>query len=654
MLELLMKTTTLRRLPWLALPLLAVRALGFSSRSSQPGAAAPPAAAQGATHGAAPAASAASLPGGDEDRFRPGYERRYAIDVSQEAQLSTGDSPAKPLLDTRVRGDWSVASVSRDGELTRFRAALTNVSIELAGSADQGGPFRTDLTHPFWFDTDREGRIVNLYFDRGVEAEARGFLRATAASLQVVTRPGAEWTTVEQDATGEYESRYTRGDEPGRLEKTRTRYTRLATGEGLRPAAEVADVTVEDDIAILLSPDDEMTSLVADAKTHLRMRAGLGTIVLRSRVTAQLRQRGIAPSPPEELARQEARLDRVEVAAGFERQSPEDAAQVADRQVVNGATLRALVRDLRAVPASAPKERGEAIARLTAAFRLRPADADGASSIAIAASPENAAAITAALGGAGTAPAQLALVDIASSTRASTPVRTNAVVALALQVAPTRETASSLRRLQSSGDADVRTGATLALGAVARAMKGSDAETADGLVVALLRELRAERVERNRAVWLRALGNAGDARVLPLAREALSSSDEIVRIAAAASVRFVAGPEADRLLEDAMTRDAAPNVRMEALGIVEGFRALPSYLPLLGTVVKADDSPAVRRAAVHALGRLRADPDALALLRDAAENDESEDVRVGAIAGLDAQAKEAAEALTSLPERREQ
>jgi HEAT repeat protein len=151
----------------------------------------------------------------------------------------------------------------------------------------------------------------------------------------------------------------------------------------------------------------------------------------------------------------------------------------------------------------------------------------------------------------------------------------------------------------------------------------------------LIDAFNAAQTPEDRVLSLRALGNSGDARIVPLALGALSDANADVRGAAVNAVRFVAGAEADQLLASAMLSDTDPEVRRKAIDTVTGFRFVPSFFAAYGAILSQETFPLVRRAVAQSLDKVRSTPEAIGLLQRAS-SDASEDVRAVALASLSA------------------
>jgi HEAT repeat protein len=106
-----------------------------------------------------------------------------------------------------------------------------------------------------------------------------------------------------------------------------------------------------------------------------------------------------------------------------------------------------------------------------------------------------------------------------------------------------------------------------------RQREAGDLSGAAATAAPLLAALEAAAEPAEQATLLRALGNAGDPGVLPLAERLQSSQDPLVRQAAAVSLRRVDSPAATSALVGLVGDRAAP-VQVEALGGLDG-RSLP-------------------------------------------------------------------------------
>jgi HEAT repeat protein len=306
-----------------------------------------------------------------------------------------------------------------------------------------------------------------------------------------------------------------------------------------------------------------------------------------------------------------------------------------DAAMVKKATIADLENELGATPSGSGRARGALMGRLGADFRLHPEDAEKAVAYARSAPVADGQAMAGALGGAGTAESMKALAEIANSSDAPKAVRVNAIGALALEQTPSSANVQALKTMSGDSDPEIASAATLALGAAARTVAGTDPVAYDDAVGALLADLANAQSAQEMILDLRALGNSGDPRVLGAAEQAMSVQDEGVRIAAVAAVRFVAGSACDDFLANAAQTDPDAAVRIQAIGTIQAYRSDVEYLPTFTSVMRNDPSPLVRRAVLQALNLIKTNPAATSLIAATARDDASEDVRQFAHAILD-------------------
>ena len=573
----------------------------------------------------------------ESSRYVLGAQRAYTLELRLETTLAASPvaaNKATPAMELEIKGTWSEAFIGGDERTARYRVALVDPKV-FAGGPEPRGDLGRELAIPFFVERDYEGAIQALYFERGTGAVARGILKTAVALRQVAVRPGREWTTKEQDPTGEYEARYARGDDSLAIQKVRVKYTRLSTARGLRQVSDVGSAEIKDRTRIRLTAQGDLESLASTILTEVQVGKDMPRVEAKLVGSFVFRDRRVDASSAGDFDRKRGELERVEMITMPAITATADAQRESDEQTVGPSTLVDMTKELARLPVEDEKARADAMARLRADFRLRPEDTARAIRFVQAAPVEDGKAMTAALGGAGTAMAQRALVGIVDDPRTALPVRLNASAALLLLEHPAPEIVAELERQLTDPHLDIRGASSLALGAVVRKL-GDDAKAAraHGLDT-LTTALAAAQTPAERALGLRALGNSGDPRVVDLARLALEDPSAEVRIAAVNAVRFVPAMDADDLLRTAMLTDADPHVRRKAVDTVTGYRFAPAYFQAFQTILSEDDVALVRRAVAQSLAKVRTTPEATELLTRAAM-DVSEDVRVAAHAVLSA------------------
>ena len=577
-----------------------------------------------------PVVAAAAAP--EAPAPRPGSLHSYDIafvqsmTIGQSAKPAARGSAARQGLDRTVKGGLTLVCVEHEATRVRYRATLEHV-----GASVNGLPL-TDaelLARPFFFDTDASGRIVAFAFDPTLPMDVRGTLKALMALGQVVTGAGDAWTTREEDTTGAYDATYTRAATGNRLTKARVRYVHLA-GRERGFADESAQVEVHDDIRIALGADGALVALSAITATDIPLGEGLGRISDHETCIMTLRDTGFDEAKLASYRAERAGMPEAAMDATAELRAPATKLAMreqADRNTLNGAKLQDVMGELEHARTGTSQERAVVMSRLSAGFRLSREDAEQTAKKIPGSPIQDGMVLTGALAGAATPEALGLLAEVAANGGTPKEVRLNAVTGLGLATSSSSPLVHTLAALLDDGDSAVQASALLALGGAAATLRESDPAAYEFAITTLLNALTSAQTPGQRELCFRALGNSGDPRVLPFAREAVTREVPLVRLAAVDSVRRVALPDVDAFLTSVMHEDAESRVRVGAVAVAEEFRALPTYVPVLGGVAKSDASPLVRRAVLHALDRVRALPEALAVIQWSAANDASDDVR---------------------------
>jgi HEAT repeat protein len=181
-----------------------------------------------------------------------------------------------------------------------------------------------------------------------------------------------------------------------------------------------------------------------------------------------------------------------------------------------------------------------------------------------------------------------------------------------------------LAQASRTDDPELASTAVLGLGNAAMRLRDRDAAGAAGYVDDLLARLRAATDDGTRMTLLRALGNTGDARILPALQAAFASDAELVRAAAVEALRFVPGVEP---LVIAALRDHASAVRTAAV-FAAGFGSLDKLVGVLAETARVDPDTTVRRSIVELAGaRMKELPALRAIVEHAAANDADTELR---------------------------
>jgi hypothetical protein len=560
--------------------------------------------------------------------FRIGLHRGYALRTTTTTDLGNGQR-----ITIAVTGALDVAYADATSRGERFRFVIK--SPKLGGGADgafdaeRAQSVEAELALPFFVTIDHEGHVSELLVPRGATSLVSGLRKHVATLLQYETRNEKTWETAENDTTGVYHARY--ASQGADLVRTKDRYTQVLTAKGLVAANVQVKETIAGRAAVTLDEELWPAAIHVNERSVTDAGAGMNAIVSTRRDDLELTARGDDRAALGSALRE---------GAGYETVSLESLELFVAQQHnadVNMLKGRSLATLLTGVEAPEDQAAVESMAALEAYLRLNPEAASGLTA-RMRKYDLGAKRIFGALAAAGTPESQEALTEILRDRKASADAREDAAISLSMAEKPTRESLEALRATMGDKDPQVASVATLGAGNLARKLSETDADVSDDVVATLLRRLDAASDTGEIVLVLRALGNAGDERVLPYATRFLASRVEVVRAATCDALTFVKSPAADDLLVRAMLRDDADDVRVSAIR-VSGMRPFDAYAPALALAATKDESAHVRLTVVERLGLAIADARAVTTLTTMASSDADADVRGAASALIASVAK---------------
>ncbi|HEV7557044.1 MAG TPA: HEAT repeat domain-containing protein, partial [Kofleriaceae bacterium] len=424
----------------------------------------------------------------------------------------------------------------------------------------------------------------------------------------------------EQDRTGFYEAAYTR--DHGTIHKHKTRYDRVWIGADLLPNTELADCDGETAMTV----DDERWLVDATGTVWVRMKAGKEAA--SSTTVTETSRFHLASELPDAtgIGSFERDADRLVAGDFFGPDRDPYAQQQADALVSKGLSVASLLGDLRMAGDSG--QRGVAQLKMSALFRAHPTTvADATAAIRSGQlSKEDAQAVLGSLRDAATPVAIDALASVLGTAGVDNETRSAAAASMSLAKTTTPAAVASLRDAAADPDPTVRSSSILALGGVVPQAGGDGAGITSDLLGSLDRATSAE----DRALYIRALGNAGQASAYPAIVAALDDPSPLVQTAAVAALRFIDVADVDPLLDRIATTNDDADVRENAVFAI-GFRTLAMHNTALGQVARVDAADTARLAAIDLLGReVKSDPAVRAVLLTCAAQDPSADVRARA------------------------
>ena len=589
---------------------------------------------------APPPALDATLP-----TYRVGMQAIYDVSLTSDTRFELGESMHQRLRDVHVEvsGRYAVTVVAVDDDQVHLAAVLSRPRLEMEpeNEAPKMVATRQGLASRYYLTVNLRGTVQATHFPKGFDPMARTLLKGVAAAWQVTlpSPPSEAWQSEEQTPEGDVLASYGRLPGTGApIEKRVVRYVRVAALGGAVPASEIGEFAISGRAEVGLDPAGWLSG--RDGQEALRVTPDSGLLTVHERRTSRFAelQRLEAPEVVKDYERD---WSKLETSTLVDVQRLESDQQAVDKAWVGGASLSTLLAALRAAPAgeAGGQARANLVPRLAALLRLEPGRAADLETLARQqGDTQESQTIMAALSNAGTAEAQRALVALGGDPVVPRNERLRAVGLLGLAKNPTAESGTALSGWRSSEDTDVAQTATLALGnhVKRRQEHGGEeglAETAD-LVQALIDALAAATTPAERALFLKALGNTGDARAVPALVAQLATDDVSVRTAALWALRFMQGAEVDALLVEALTKEPAMACR-QAVVAGAAFRSLPPLGPALDQVARVYPDKALRLDVVHLLGASKERyPAGISTLKYVADNDPAPDVREAAQVAL--------------------
>jgi len=548
------------------------------------------------------------------------FVRSYRFRTRSTTVLGPGQS-----FVFQVGGALTVVFAESTPHGARFQVSLGDVALGSdAGNtnAETAKTLVAELARPYFVTIDAAGHVTELVVPSHATTVVSGLRKHLATLLQYEVRADPRWESTEQDPTGTYHARYKRSGP--RVAREKDFYTKLVTPRGVVDTSADVRRRVSGLAELELGSDYWPETLRSRERAVASAGAGFRDLV-SERVDELIRVASDEGLPHTVASRQTGyetvALDSLELYVAEQ--------ATADEAVVRGRTSRAL---LSAMDAADEASANEAMSAFAAYLRLHPDEAERASSRLLR-YDAGAKRVFGALSAAGTSEAQGVLAELLRNETAPPEAREDGAIALSMSENPTRETLEVLRARMNDANPDVASAATLAAANVARKVTDMEPDAFADLIADLLKRLDSATHPDVQILLLRALGNAGDARVVPVAARLLGTADNGVRAAACEALTFVRVETADVLLAQTMVRDLTAYVRTSAIR-VSMLRTVDHYFEALAEVLRADAVEDVRLVAVQRLGVALVVPRAKQLVQHTARTDPSANVRAAAAAIL--------------------
>jgi DNA-binding transcriptional ArsR family regulator len=593
-------------------------------------------------------------------QFVEGQEHLYALHMTQSTLSARMDPAAQSgqgagqgagqrqaggqggglVFQVELKGNLSLTPVGSDGGVHIVRVSLGAPSFHLRQEGADALPeearrdVERSLAEASFVELSPAGKVLGYRFPATVAPLARSLLRASLASTQpTLASDGAiTWQTIEGDSGGEFEAVYLRSGAAGlTLTRRKGQYLRITSPKGLVSAKMIDTMSVGGSTSFLLDPAGWVKT--AEGVETVSSSAESAHQVGSTRVELSLALLKIAEQPSFAADFEQARGSLARTIAA-ENDLAASAAREVDLKLAGKAQPAAVLRRLEALTDADGVARADTKDQLSAMVRL---DAKAASVLSKAVRgglPAMAAGtVVGALASAGTEDAARALAEISADRSLSGGLRADATMALATSEDVSKESISALRKAADSDEQEVKSAGALGMGAAARGLAERGQEGADELVTSLLERLDQATTDEERATLFNALGNSGDARLVPRVRASLAGDGPVVRAAAITALRLVGDQTADDIIAATLVGDAERTVRSAAL-LATSFRSPALHVSSLEAHVQHEPLKSLRLGSVSLLGRWRGVAGAAAVLYSVMKSDKEPEVRAAAEALL--------------------
>jgi hypothetical protein len=502
-----------------------------------------------------------------------------------------------------------------------------------AGTEQSAKEFAAALEGEVLVEMEKSGRIARVFCPEDMDIQGRNHWRHLLARWQLILPESetiGEWKTQERDGIGDYKGIYARRPADSGVEVTKRReyVSPHFSTEGSVELQGGASVLLEGTVRRLwgresLSIDTPGLAqpVVSESAFDFRLEsqatqspADLATRIQRLRVGHDALELGPGQVDPPPFEDQEIplpeRLSRLE--------------QLLDARGGQTAGETELMADLVEVL----RRSEQAVAAVLERLALEPCSDDLAS------------VLLGALGAAGTAPAQLGIMSVATSDEWPLARRQTALFALAQVTQPVAGVFKDLETLHAVGET-VSGNALLLLGAMADRVRDSEPQRFQHALayiteVARIAERFAEQDPQEIIIGLGAIANVGPHSTPDIVEVVAKSQDPNVRLAAVESMGRIFDDAAASLLGDRLRGDTAEVVRAAAARLLASLER-QTNLQLLATHLASEPSEEVRRALVMGLNeRASSESAAYELLEKVAMRDPVEGVRTLALEGMKA------------------
>jgi hypothetical protein len=528
---------------------------------------------------------------------------------SYEVTLDTSaKTPIGELIRFHLRGVLRLSQTHKTAQKLEILARLDDAVLTSPQaneeSAQRMRDAAKDFARPMLLEVDSEGRISVVHEDSLALEQVRLMLKSILGALQHVEpkQHGATWETNEQDTSGSYDATYAERDEAN-VFKQKLRYTKLANDTSLSDQdPELAVVKSEHRFQFRDDGGLESLEVVEQLGAKAEQMGKVDSTTTLSLRRMDTEQPGPLATPEEIVALQRTTLQRL--ALGWGLSSNVDYIRIAGRHIdeVLDETEEVLIglEALHGTPEEQAKSRAN-YAAMTSLFRL---NTDAVNSALERLDSEElsgpqASRVWDSMGSAGSPHAQTGLREIIEMPRWTEEERRSQMISLSMVARPTPDTLKFLR--ERFDDPEQNTQARYGFGTAIHNLKESDPKAAQQAFQELNEALKSATDPTKVQDLLSAVGNAGMAEGVAVAKNYVHAESPAIRAAAAEAVRFSPGPEADQMLAEMLQAEPSDVVRQSIMLSFKDRPASEGSIAILTEAARNDPSMATRQLAISAL-----------------------------------------------------
>ena len=598
--------------------------------------------------------------------FRPGERLIYGIHYTNASladftsvagetnSLAPGKGPT-PAPETQgfktsLKGSLLVTMLKMEGTEALLACSLQESDLEITYNEMKATADATRvsaaLERGFYATVNPQGKVVRIEFAAGTDATSQSFVRTLVAALQFVTPTpeiaAGSWEVEEEDPNGTYLAHYQRQEgndkckeKPSQQAFTKKKIKYLPRTSSPHSRTVIVPVTIVPQGQSVIQLDAETGRMLSLRGTERQVISAAGRTLAdsKSELTATL-------TSSSNLSEEEMRA----ISATRERLSPElittslfetkrDKAAEARywQELLGTATWDSLRESLAGADSMAHQPKAELAEKLEALCRLRP-ESCGELGLILETAPyrgDSFRMVMIALGRAGSAKAQMALIKGLHARRDEAPAMVLLIGVLPMLERPTRETEVALRELAfGDGNSRVTQSAQFALGTLAHRLAETSPDRASDIVNEIARRLELTSSLSGKERLLGALGNAGTREALAVIRQHLAGSNVDLRAAALSVLVRVNPSQANELLEKHLMNDADEAVRLAAAREISSRKATAATFDAQKRAFQKDEAASVRAMLLSGLWEARTDfPEAESIIKKASKMDKSKEVQ---------------------------